>query len=66
MKCIESLYRELEPAAMESVHPVMGKDKDAEPDEENQVVEASTPEKNVLYLIRETLNKYCDFHRSTD
>jgi hypothetical protein len=30
----------------------MGKDKHAEPDEENQAVKANTPEKNVLDLIR--------------
>jgi hypothetical protein len=52
MHCIEGLNRELEPAAVQAVHPVMGKDKNAEPDEENQVVKADTPEKNVLDLIR--------------
>jgi hypothetical protein len=52
MNCVESLNRELEPAGMEPVHPVMGKDKRAEPDEENQVVKANTPEKNVLEINR--------------
>ena len=33
MDCIKGLNRELKPAAMHSVHPVMGKDKDAKPDE---------------------------------
>jgi len=52
MKCIKGLNRELEPTAMQSVHPVMGKDKDAEPDEKKHVVKTDTPEKNVLDLIR--------------
>jgi len=52
MKCIKGLNGELEPAAMHSVHPVMGKDKDAEPDEQSRVVKSHAPEKNVLDLIR--------------
>jgi hypothetical protein len=52
MNCIKGLNRELKPTAMHSVHPVMGKDKDAELDEQNHVVNPNTPEKNVLDLIR--------------
>jgi hypothetical protein len=49
---IVSLGEELEPTAMHSVHPVMGKNKGAEPDEQNRIVETNTPEKNVLEINR--------------
>src|SRR5450631_649213 len=42
---IVSLGEELEPTAMHSVRPVMGKNKGAEPDEQNRIVETNTPEK---------------------
>jgi hypothetical protein len=49
---IKGLNRELEPTGMHPEHPIMGKHKDAGPGEENQVVNANTPEKNVLDRIR--------------
>jgi hypothetical protein len=52
MNRIKGLDRELEPAAMHPEHPIMGKDKDARPGEQNQVVKANTPKKNVLDHIR--------------
>jgi hypothetical protein len=38
VNCVEGLNRELKPMAMQSVEPVMGKDKEADPDEQNYAV----------------------------
>jgi hypothetical protein len=43
MNCIKGLDRKLEPTAMHSEHPVMREDKDAGPDEQDQIVQTDTP-----------------------
>jgi len=52
MNGIKCLSRELEPAAVYCVHPVMGKDKKQKPDEQDCVIEARAPEKKVFDLVQ--------------
>jgi hypothetical protein len=59
MNGVKGFNRELEPTTMHSLHPAMSKHKNTEPDKKNYVVDTSTPEKKVSYLINRHRTPLC-------
>lgn len=52
MERVKALSREVEPSAMESIHPVVGKTEHAKPENEDGIVEGETVKQKLFDSIK--------------